>query len=54
MCSTKDTNWKKGLKDASMVICDLITAKEFSGDKRIRPFQLISDDSLKELIQLAF
>jgi GntR family transcriptional regulator len=54
LCSTKDTNWKKGLKDASMIICDLITAKEFSGDERIRPFRLVSDDSLKELIQLSF
>jgi DNA-binding transcriptional regulator YhcF (GntR family) len=52
--STKEANWKKGLKDASMIICDLLTAKEFGDDERIRPFRLISDNSLKELIQAAF
>lgn len=52
--STEEVNWQKGLKDASMIICDLLTAKEFGDDKRIRPFRLISDNSLNELIQWAF
>lgn len=51
--STKDTNWEKGLKDASMIICDLLTAKKLGNDKRIRPFRIIADNSLKELIKTA-
>ncbi|HXG86378.1 MAG TPA: GntR family transcriptional regulator [Pyrinomonadaceae bacterium] len=47
--STKDANWQKGLKDASMIICDSLTAKEFGGDERVRSFRLISDGSLNEL-----
>jgi GntR family transcriptional regulator len=50
--STKDTGWRKGLKDASIIICDLLTAKHFSGDERIRPFRVISDNSLEELNQV--
>jgi DNA-binding transcriptional regulator YhcF (GntR family) len=42
-------NWKKGLKEASMIICDTLTAKEFENDSRLRAFKVISDDSIKEL-----
>jgi len=51
--STKDANWQKGLKDASMIICDSLTAKEFGGGERVRPFRLVSDGSLKELKDFA-
>lgn len=51
--STKEANWQKGLKDASMIICDALTAKELGGDRRVRPFRLISDNSLDELRDFA-
>lgn len=50
--STGDAGWRKGLKDASMLICDALTAKTFDGDPRVRPFRLISDNSLNELKDL--
>ena len=45
--STNEPNWKNGLQTASMIICDSATAKKFSNDKRVRIFQLIADESLK-------
>jgi hypothetical protein len=50
--STKQPDWKKGLSAATMIICDCLTAENFQNDARIRPFQLISDESLSELIRL--
>lgn len=50
--STKEANWQKGLKDAVMIICDSLTAQAFDGDPRIRPFRLVSDNSLDELKNL--
>ncbi len=47
--STKHSDWKKGLDSAAMIICDTISAKYFQNDKRLRRFQLISDESLTEL-----
>ncbi len=48
--STKQTNWRKGLENASLVICDALTAKSFGADdRRVRPFKLIADASLAEL-----
>lgn len=47
--STADENWKKGLTNVSMIICDALTAKEFENDERLKVFQLIADSSLKEL-----
>lgn len=46
---TTQPDWKKGLNSAAMIICDSVSAKHFDGDKRIRQFQLISDESLTEL-----
>lgn len=51
--STGAENWRKGLKNASLIICDVLTAKEFDGDERVRLFKIISDNSLDELIQRA-
>jgi DNA-binding transcriptional regulator YhcF (GntR family) len=51
--STKEENWKKGLKNTSMIICDSLTAKKIPQKEKIRPFYLISDESLKELQNLA-
>ncbi len=51
--STKKTDWRKGLENASLVICDALTAKKFgNADKRVRPFRLIADGSLAELIKV--
>ncbi|MDQ6787173.1 MAG: GntR family transcriptional regulator [Acidobacteriota bacterium] len=51
--STKNADWRKGLKNASMIICDALTAKRFAGDQRVRVFRLISDESLNQLKHLA-
>ena len=50
--STNEKNWKKGLNNAAMIICDALTANHFSDDKRTRPFHLIGDDSLQELKEI--
>jgi len=51
--STKAANWRKGLENASLVICDALAAKKFGeGDKRVRPFRLIADASLAELTEV--
>ena len=45
----EQSEWKKGLSKASLIICDSATAKEFPGDERVRVFRLIADASLDEL-----
>ena len=50
--STSDGNWRRVLKNASMIICDALTAREISGDERVRVFRLIAADSLNELKNL--
>jgi GntR family transcriptional regulator len=50
--STNAKNWRKGLESASMVICDSLTARNFSNDMRLRPFQIISEDSLNDLREI--
>ncbi len=50
--STKEENWKKGLKNTAMIICDSLTAKKIAHKEKLRPFYLISDESLKELKNL--
>lgn len=50
--STKQPHWKNSLNQASMIICDTVTAGHFPDDKRVRAFQLVSDESLDELKQL--
>jgi DNA-binding transcriptional regulator YhcF (GntR family) len=50
--STADENWRRGLNDASMIICDTVAAHHFPNDARVRPFRLIADDSLSELNDL--
>ena len=47
--SRHQPNWKKGLKDASMIICDTLTAKQFENDARVRAFKIIAETSIKEL-----
>jgi hypothetical protein len=50
--STKDAGWQKGLKNASMIICDSLTAGKFPADERVRVFSIVADDSLQELREL--
>lgn len=51
--STEDENWRRGLNDASMIICDTVAARHFPNDKRVRPFQIIANDSLDILNELS-
>lgn len=44
-----EENWQRGLDNASMIICDSLTAKYFSNEKKVRPFTLIAENSLEEL-----
>ena len=50
--STREENWQKGLTNASMVICDSLTAKKLSNLQNIRVFRLIAKESLAELKNL--
>jgi len=47
--STGDPDWRKACEQASMIICDSLTARQFDGDDRVRVFPLISRDSLDAL-----
>ena len=51
--STGDADWRNALKNASIIICDSLTAKQFSGDQRVRAFHLIADASINELKDFA-
>lgn len=49
MRNTHEKNWDKGLQNASIIICDILTSQYFPNNKKIRPFRLISENSLNEL-----
>lgn len=46
---TKLKNWRRGLENAALVICDSLTAAKFSDKQNLRVFPLISEQSLAEL-----
>lgn len=46
---TDEAGWKKGLRSASMIICDSLTAQHFPDDARVRPFRIVADESLAEI-----
>jgi hypothetical protein len=50
--STGDDGWQDAIGQASMVICDSLTADRLNGDHRTRTFQVISDESLREISSL--
>lgn len=50
--STRETNWRKGLSAASMIICDSLTAKDLTELQNVRIFRLIAEESFGELLQL--
>jgi DNA-binding transcriptional regulator YhcF (GntR family) len=47
--STDEPDWQKGLKNASLIICDSLTAKQLQPNQQIRVFHLIADESVEEL-----
>ena len=46
---TRDQDWRKGIDQASLIICDFVTASQFPDDPRIRVFPLISEGSMEQL-----
>lgn len=46
---TKLKNWQKGLENASIVICDSLTATKLKLKETVRIFPIISEQSLAEL-----
>jgi len=47
--STKDADWKNAIKTSSIIICDSLTAESLDGRVGVRPFRIVSDESLAEL-----
>jgi DNA-binding transcriptional regulator YhcF (GntR family) len=47
--STREPDWQKGLINASMIICDSLTAKQIPFSQQVRVFKLIAVSSLQEL-----
>ena len=52
--STAEKNWRKGLINASLIICDALTAKKFPADERIKIFRIIADTSIAQLDEIYF
>jgi GntR family transcriptional regulator len=46
-------NWERGLKSAHLMICDLVSARLFADDPRVRIFRIVAEDSLAELRAVA-
>jgi GntR family transcriptional regulator len=49
-CSTAERGWQKKANQASMIICDPLTAKKLPNDERVRIFPLVSQASLDRLM----
>jgi DNA-binding transcriptional regulator YhcF (GntR family) len=49
--STGDRNWQKGLEQATLVICDKLTARQLLNTSRVRVFPLVAASSLAEIEQ---
>ena len=47
--STGEPGWERGLRSASLIICDSFTATKFPGDERLRVFKLLKEDSIEKL-----
>lgn len=48
--SPKKAHWRRGIAGASLIICDAITAREFSTkDARLRVFRIVSPESIQEI-----
>jgi DNA-binding transcriptional regulator YhcF (GntR family) len=49
-CSTTERGWQKKASQASMIICDSLTAQKLPNDERVRIFPLVSQASLDRLM----
>lgn len=49
---TSDPDWRRGIEQASLIICDSLTAKQFRDDARVQVFPLISAASLEKVREL--
>jgi len=47
--STTDEDWGNAIKTSSIIICDSLTAKGLGDLPSVRPFRIVSDESLAEL-----
>jgi DNA-binding transcriptional regulator YhcF (GntR family) len=47
--STAEPDWRKGLDNAAMIICDSLTSKSFQNNEKVRVFPLIAQESLENL-----
>lgn len=52
--NTKQKNWRKGLENVSMIICDSLTATKLKPHENIRVFPIISEQSLNEVKEKYF
>lgn len=50
--SSDDPDWQHGLSAASIVICDAHTAKSIGDHRQVEVFNLIGEESIKELRQI--
>ena len=50
--SVTDENWEQAIRGSSMIICDTLTARRMDGRESVRPFRIISDESLSELADI--
>lgn len=48
--STRDHNWKTATKNAALVVCDSLTASQLDGLPAVRPFRVIAEDSVADLV----
>jgi hypothetical protein len=47
--SSLDAGWSEAIRTASIVICDSLMADQLDGRSGVRPFRIISDESITEL-----
>lgn len=50
--STLEKDWRQGLRNASLIICDTLAAKRFGGDARVKIFRAIADDSIRDVREI--
>jgi DNA-binding transcriptional regulator YhcF (GntR family) len=50
---TAEDDWRKGIDQASLIICDSLTARQFPDDPRVQVFPLIAAASLEKIKELA-
>ena len=48
--STNDDGWRTAARGAALVVCDSLTASRLDGLSTVRAFQVVADDSVKELV----